>query len=319
VSEVHGNGVSVLRNVLLKTSHISTSHARPSPRRGTSGTQGRIVIRCQKNIMAYANFAAVSYDASRCQPDPCHSNRSLVGSGPLLLAAQQEQHTTAAMRNRPSLTIETFFPKAALVAPRRDTPPLPATHMLPPELWRRVLEESEETGQLPALWRRCRQVCRTFRDLVDEIFEKKVLGDVVVEFDLNSAYLDEENQTDKVFFGFEMRFDRFAVAIFKNDIDRTQREPSWWARHDLMERRLLEEKLFFYTPGDVSGADAIDTRFDLPPWTIEIRGKINDTALPGWRLDYATREMSFRWKDAMNTFYREAEYIDESIMVAVSN
>jgi hypothetical protein len=257
----------------------------------------------------------VSYDAS-CPPEAyCLPTGS---------ASLDHQQPIAAMRNRPSLTIETFFPKAALVAPRRDTPPLPATQMLPPDLWRRVLEGSEESGQLPSLWRRCRQVCRTFRDIVDEIFEKKVLGDVVLEFDLDSTYMDVENQTDKVFFGFEMRFDRFAddskeVAIFKNDIDRTQREPEWWARHDLVERRLLNDKLFFYTPGDVIGADAIDTRFDMPPWTIEIRGKINDTVLPGWKMDYATREMSFRWKDAMSAFYREAEYIDESIMMAVCN
>lgn len=233
------------------------------------------------------------------------------------------QQSVDKMRNRHSLTIETFFPKATLMVLGRDTPPLPATHMLPPEIWRRILGQFERTDHLPILWRRYRQVCRTFKDIVEDIFEKKVLEDVIIEFDLGSVYMDAQNKSDKVFFGFEMRFDRFAdqdktIAIFKNDLDRTQQDSIWWARHDMIERKLLNDKLFFYTPGDVSGAGAIDTRFDLPPWTIDIRGKINDTTLPGWRMDYATREVSFRWKDAMGTFYREAEYINECIMMAVS-
>jgi hypothetical protein len=73
-----------------------------------------------------------------------------------------------------------------------------------------------------------------------------------------------------------------------------------------MEREKLEEKFSIYTRPGATGAQAVDSRFDLPPWTIEIGGLVNDTELPAWSFDYAKHELSFNWAGAMEAFFRES-------------
>ena len=186
-----------------------------------------------------------------------------------------------------------------------------------------MLDDRGLREDLPSLWRKCRQVCRTFRDIVDDIFRKEVLPDMMIEFDLDWDYLDQENLTMKCFFGLEMAFDRFAdenkeIAVFKNSIRAHEKEPGFIETHDKLERAKWEEKLSVYTPPDAVGSAAMDTRFDLPPWTIELRGSVNDTELPGWKVDFEKKEISFKWKDAMEAFYREVEYIDKTVYTEVS-
>ena len=48
----------------------------------------------------------------------------------------------------------------------------------------------------------------------------------------------------------------------------------------------------FYTGGKDEGAGQTG-RFDVPPYTITVRHDVNDTELPGLKVDYEKREISF--------------------------
>lgn len=55
----------------------------------------------------------------------------------------------------------------------------------------------------------------------------------------------------------------------------------------------------------------------LVPWTICIKAAVNDTELPGYRVDYEKREISFRWQDAYQCFFREVVCINKTILKKV--
>ena len=78
-------------------------------------------------------------------------------------------------------------------------------------------------------------------------------------------------------------------------------------------------KVNWYTGGNDPGAVAEGGRFDLPPWTVEMYGMVNDTELPGWNIDYEAREISFRWKETFQCFLREREYVDKKTWDFVSH
>lgn len=59
-------------------------------------------------------------------------------------------------------------------------------------------------------------------------------------------------------------------------------------------------------------------RFDLVPWTVFVKSAVNDTELPGYKVDYQSREISFCWRDAYTCFFREAEYMDNAVLRRVS-
>lgn len=61
--------------------------------------------------------------------------------------------------------------------------------------------------------------------------------------------------------------------------------------------------------GKDEGARADRGRFDVPPYTITVRHDVNDTELPGLKVDYEKREISFDWRRMYSVFFREAEHM----------
>ncbi|KAF2665113.1 hypothetical protein BT63DRAFT_417641 [Microthyrium microscopicum] len=204
-------------------------------------------------------------------------------------------------------------------------PPRPATRILPAEIWYDILDELDD---LPHLWRKCRQVCHAFKEITESIFARQILeeGDMNVSFDLGWGYVGP-GMTEKRVFGASLFFKEWAdekkeVAVFQDENqDETIEDDEFAEVDNRMMRSRWSEKVDWYTPADATGAKAMDSRFDLPPWTISIgslldRERVNDTELPGWKIDYAKKEMRFRWKEALDAFYREVEYIDNAVKAA---
>ena len=61
--------------------------------------------------------------------------------------------------------------------------------------------------------------------------------------------------------------------------------------------------------GKDEGARADRARFDVPPYTITVRHDVNNTELPGLKVDYEKREISFDWRRMYSVFFHEAEHM----------
>jgi len=192
---------------------------------------------------------------------------------------------------------------------------------VPSELWHLILCLHPD---LVHLWCSCRQVSRGFRSIVDHIFKTEHLAQTAIEFDLGWDYLDQEGLTDKCVFGVRCTFDRFSdndkeIAVFKDQQPKAERHAEWVQRHKKMELWKWKEKVDWYTGGDDKGAVTDGGRlFDLSPWVVTVYAMVNDTALPGWNIDYEAREISFRWKEMFQCFFREQEYMDKKTLQFVS-
>lgn len=210
------------------------------------------------------------------------------------------------------------------------------------KLPRELLAQCIETTLDPVYqWCTCRSVSHEFREATDLVFEKTVLAETWIDFDLDWEYLDEENQTDKCMFDVQCKFFGFAdaekkIAVFKEDLpvpeDEEQRQRferiqrmlkekwmdnvcSYWKERILAD---VSDQVTLYSGENEHAQGPEDGRYDLPPWMITVISAVNDTELPGFNTDYDKHEISFRWKEAFQCFFREEKFISEALVQYVS-
>jgi len=175
---------------------------------------------------------------------------------------------------------------------------------LPPELWLRVLRQHTEPEHL---WTHCRQVSSAWRTEVHHIFRERYLQDpIMTELRLHPD--------DEVHPNAKMHFDRFDTeddsrCVFTEEKNTSllsapsalQPSDPVWTKYvsNYLSRNDTEEELW--------------RGFKYPAHSIRVKGIINDTELPGIRVDYDKGEVSFQWLPMFERLFREAHAIEKGI------
>ncbi|KAF2140231.1 uncharacterized protein K452DRAFT_359889 [Aplosporella prunicola CBS 121167] len=173
---------------------------------------------------------------------------------------------------------------------------------LPLELWTHVLSFITDSEHIPKLWVSGRRVSRLFRVATEDAFLKTQLKvNTRIKF---FPQRTEFWQDDKAwFFNFTMCFDRLTEggsrAVFK-DI----RSETWLRDHGYPFDQFMakwKKEMNNYTGLD----DDLPLLPEETPWMIINRILVHDSGLPGLRVDYDSREISFEWCGMFDKFYGE--------------
>jgi hypothetical protein len=146
---------------------------------------------------------------------------------------------------------------------------------------------------LTHLWTTCRQISSTLRACVEKTFSEFFLDDAHILF-----YVDRFNPGGRVRFQVGVGFDRVGTGDSKElawfseekEIERTEQKRIWNDNPARMKR--WEQNIGKMKP-------------EFPNYTIRIGTMVNDTVLPGLKVDVEKREISFEWRKALDLFFRE--------------
>jgi hypothetical protein len=161
---------------------------------------------------------------------------------------------------------------------------------LPPEIWMNIFQFHTS---LTHLWTSCRQVSSTLRACAEHTFSTFFLSDIHILF-----YLNRYNLGDRVQFRLGVGFDRVGTGESK--------ELAWFSEEKEIERT-EQERTRNDNPGRIKRWEQNIGKMkpELPDYTIRIDTMVNDTALPGLKVDVEKREISFEWRKALDLFFRE--------------
>ncbi|KAF2461744.1 hypothetical protein BDY21DRAFT_3 [Lineolata rhizophorae] len=170
---------------------------------------------------------------------------------------------------------------------------------LPPEIWVRILKSHNQPGHL---WNKCRQVSRSFRDWVDQVFlEKQQLQKVSIDFHFSAALSSRTGFEHPL--ALKMTLDRLSEdktgAIFKH---RTTTE-IWGDDQEMVSTMKDKARNTFrgYQTGHL---------IQRPRHVIKVRRSALDSDLPDLQFDYQTVEISFDWRKMFTDFYAEVAYCE---------
>jgi hypothetical protein len=165
-------------------------------------------------------------------------------------------------------------------------------------VWTNVLRYHSD---LAHLWCICRRVSSSFRACAEYAFAEFFLQDVHVDFQLEKYNLGGKSKRPEV------------PAIFNRRGKGSEKETTWFrdARPvyptckgmGMKARQRYEETL-------VRWEENVTTyKPEMPNYTISIGGIVNDTALPGLKINIEEREILFQWRKMLQLFYREHERV----------
>jgi hypothetical protein len=178
----------------------------------------------------------------------------------------------------------------------------PLCPSLPAEIWINIFSYHTD---LAHLWIVCRRVSSTLRACAEHAFAEYFLGDIHIYFQLEKHNLGGKSKRPEV----PVTFDRLGK--------REEKETAWFRdkrttpeicecsgirprplatlkKHCDRTMRRWEEHVHAYRP-------------EMPNYTINIQGCVNDTELPGLAIDIDKREVRFEWRKMLHLFYREHE------------
>jgi hypothetical protein len=161
---------------------------------------------------------------------------------------------------------------------------------LPPEIWMNIFQFHTS---LTHLWTTCRQVSSTLRACVEHTFSTFFLEDIHILF-----YVDRYNLGDRVRFQVGVGFDRVGTGESK--------ELAWFSEENEIERT-EQKRISNDNPARIIRWEQNIGKMkpEFPAYTIRIGTMVNDTALPGLKVDVKKREISFEWRKALDFFFRE--------------
>ena len=169
---------------------------------------------------------------------------------------------------------------------------------LPPEVWINVFSYHTD---LAHLWLACRRVSSTLRACVEYAFAEYFLYDVCIDFQLEKYNLGGRSKRPEV----PVTFDRLGKCSDKEMAWFSDKRPQDTIRdgngnatkaqeHLIKTMRRWEENVHGWKP-------------EMPNYTISICGIVNDTALPGLKINIQEREIRFEWRKMLHLFFREHE------------
>jgi hypothetical protein len=166
----------------------------------------------------------------------------------------------------------------------------PCFPQLPPEIWMNIFQFHTS---LTHLWTTCRQVSSTLRACVEHTFSTLYLEDIHILF-----YVDRYNPGDRARFQVGVGFGRLGTGESK--------ELAWFSEEKEIERT-EQKRILNDNPARIIRWEQNIGKMkpEFPAYTIRIGTMINDTALPGLKVDVKKREISFEWRKALDLFFRE--------------
>ncbi|KAF2027097.1 hypothetical protein EK21DRAFT_72796 [Setomelanomma holmii] len=181
-------------------------------------------------------------------------------------------------------------------APSQPSGRLPFCPSLPPEVWINVFRYHTD---LAHLWCTCRLVSSTIRGCVEYAFAEYFLQDIQIDFQLEKYNLGGKSKRPEV------------PAIFDRLGKRSEKETAWFrdARPEYPTGKGFGQKARqHYEKTLVRWKENVEAyKPEMPNYTITIGGIVNDTALPGLKINIEEREIRFEWRKMLQLFYREHE------------
>ncbi|KAF2465716.1 uncharacterized protein BDR25DRAFT_336825 [Lindgomyces ingoldianus] len=172
--------------------------------------------------------------------------------------------------------------------------PTPTCPSLPPEIWIRILSHHLD---LTHLWTTCRRVSSTFQAYVEQAFAETHLRSTQIDFQLEKHNLGGRTRRPEVPCTFShFSSDAGKLRVYFTD-KRGKREVSREEKggyEKVMGR--WEERVRMSKP-------------ETPHYTISLGGTVNDTGLPGLKLNAKERAIEFKWRDMLTLFFREQAWM----------
>ncbi|KAF2846596.1 hypothetical protein T440DRAFT_471675, partial [Plenodomus tracheiphilus IPT5] len=191
--------------------------------------------------------------------------------------------------------------------PSRLPSRIPLCAALPPEVWINIFRYHTD---LTHLWLTCRAVSASLRACAEYAFAEYFLASVRIDWQLEKYNLGGKSKrpevpvvfarlgtydVDKA--GTKTKSEGKDIAIFHDPRPKSEVTgiPGQGKKAQQEYTRITsrwQENILTYKP-------------ELPNYTINIHGIVNDTPLPNLSLDFEKREVKFEWKQALHYFYRE--------------
>jgi hypothetical protein len=168
--------------------------------------------------------------------------------------------------------------------------------VLPPEVWINVFSYHTDPAHL---WNTCRCISSTLRACAEHAFAEYFLSHVHIDFQLEKYNLGGKSKRPEI----PVTFDRLGK--------RSEKEIVWFkdkrSREKVCEgnsKKAQEEyvKTMYRWEENVHG-----WRPEMPNYTIDICGLVNDTPLPDLKINIGEREIQFEWRKMLQFFFREHE------------
>jgi hypothetical protein len=182
-----------------------------------------------------------------------------------------------------------------------DPPRQPLCPSLPPELWIRILSYHAD---LTHLWISCRAVSQSLRAYTEHVFAELHLKDTFIDWQLEKYNLGGKSRRPEI----PTSFYRFStdkgkrLAYFRDKREKNDVVP--YNGVGKVKSNIKYQMVVNRWKENVSSI-----RPEMPNYTIEVDGLVNDTAIPGVELNVDDREIGFDWRGAFQAFFREQERI----------
>jgi hypothetical protein len=186
----------------------------------------------------------------------------------------------------------------ATKAPSHRAPRAPRCAALPAEVWINIFRYHTD---LAHLWLTCRRVSPTLRACAEYASGEYFLDHVHIDFQLEKYNLGGKSKRPEVGTAFARRGKGVEkeMAWFKDD-----RPDIPISQANGAGKKALEQ---YYRITRRWEENVKGCKVEMPNYTIEIGGVVNDTQIPGLSIDINTREIKFKWREMLKLFFREYE------------
>jgi hypothetical protein len=188
---------------------------------------------------------------------------------------------------------------------------------LPQEIWVQIIGSIVDFRYLPRVWRNYRRVSRAFKDATEHAFLTHYLP--LIEIPLSTTWKYRENsdmqKVAQLWFTFasvseDASCATFVATVRHSSVRHSALQPVSWFR----EAREGMWKVFTHGwKRDVAWYEGTDKPYPkpmCPPYDyVKLGCLVNDCDLPALKSDYEKREICFLWKEMLNSWFCEEEYI----------
>ncbi|KAF2820960.1 hypothetical protein CC86DRAFT_397517 [Ophiobolus disseminans] len=167
---------------------------------------------------------------------------------------------------------------------------------LPPEIWISILSFHTD---LAHLWNTCRRVSSTLRACVEYAFAEHFISDIHIDFQLEKYNLGGKSKRPEI----PVTFDRLGKGGDKHIAWFSDTRPV----NTVCDGGGKKSQEQYVTIMQRWDENVRVSRPEMPNYTINIHGIVNDTTLPGLEIDVHQRAIQFEWRKMLQLFYREHE------------
>ncbi|KAI0973703.1 hypothetical protein F4678DRAFT_425590 [Xylaria arbuscula] len=174
----------------------------------------------------------------------------------------------------------------------------------------------DDSDYLPRVWLKFRLVSREFKAITELVFVRKYLPDTRIYFPtIHDVVYDNDDR--KQYSGLNLQFEKLIGENDERVIFSESREDRRYSTKILRAQYLPENERTLYGYNTVLwkrdfyrySLPPPKTAFSTPRHKLDVGGLINDTALPGLEVDWEEHAISFLWKEMLNAFFGEEDYM----------